>query len=93
MIRNWTLHLKTDEEKERFKREILSARGVLERLGEILKTEEDDIHSKERNTKVYEFPNWDYRQAHYNGYVDCLKHIQFLINLDQGNEQSIRTGQ
>lgn len=93
MIRNWTLHLKTDEEKARFEREVLSARGVLERLGEILKAEEDDIHSKERNTKIYEFPNWDYRQAHYNGYVDCLKHIQFLINLDQGNDKSIPTGQ
>jgi predicted FMN-binding regulatory protein PaiB len=43
---------------------------------------------------VYALPNWDYRQAHYNGYVDCLKHIQFLINLDhKDNEQSIRTGQ
>jgi Na+/phosphate symporter len=90
MIRNWTLHLKTDEEKERFKREILSARGVLERLGEILQAEQDDIHNKERNTKIYSLPNWDYIQAHYNGYVDCLKHIQFLINLDQqDNGQSI----
>jgi hypothetical protein len=83
MISAWTDHLKTDEEKDRLRREINSSKGVLERLSQILKREEEDIHNKERNTKIYSLPNWDYIQSHYNGYVDCLKHIQFLINLDQ----------
>lgn len=87
MISAWTKHLKTDEEKERFKKEISSSRGVLERLHQILSDEENDIHSKERSAQTYTIPNWDYRQAHYNGYVDCLKHIKFLINLDQQEQK------
>jgi hypothetical protein len=80
----WTDNLKTDEEKQRFKNSVLASSSVLERLDEILLKMQDDQDGIERNTKIYDMPNWDYRQAHLNGFKDCLHKVRFLINLDQG---------
>lgn len=84
MITKWTDHLKTAEEKEQFKSFVLGSKPVLDRLNQILKTMDDEQDSIERNSKMYDLPNWDYRQAHLNGFKDCLNKIQKTINLDQG---------
>lgn len=42
--------------------------------------EQDSI---ERNTDTYNIPNWDYRQAHLNGFKDCLNKINKIISIDQ----------
>lgn len=82
MITKWTDNLKTDEEKARFKNSVLGSKAVLERLDDILNEMKEDSDNKERNTKTYEIPNWDYRQAHINGFMDCLHKVRFIINLD-----------
>lgn len=83
MISAWTKHLKTDEDKERFKRTVLSSKATLERLQELLNEKRVEVETEELSTTVYDSPNWDYRQADINGYKRCLKQITRIINLDQ----------
>jgi hypothetical protein len=86
MISAWTKHLDTPEDKERFQKEILGSKRVLDRLSQLINEIEVDQDMIERNPKMYELPNWDYRQAHLNGYKQCLKTITTIINLDQGKQ-------
>lgn len=82
MISAWTKHLKTDEEKDRFKNSVLGSKIVLGRLQELIKEVEDDLEKVELNTKIYDYPNWDYRQADGNGFRRALKTINKLITID-----------
>lgn len=83
MISAWTSHLKTEEEKEAFRKEVLGSRRVLQRLEQLLKIEEDGLDKAELNTTIYEIPNWDYRQADMNGVRRMLRTVRKIINLDQ----------
>ena len=83
MITAWTKHISDDKQKEQFKREILGSKTVLRRLQALLDEMKEDADSLELNTKIYDIPNWDYRQADMNGYKRCLKQISKIINLDQ----------
>jgi hypothetical protein len=83
MISAWTKHCKSTEEKERFQNEVLGSKQVLKRLQELLNEVEGDLDSTELNTKIYDIPNWDYRQADMNGFRRALKTVSKIINLDQ----------
>lgn len=83
MISAWTKHLKSEEDKERFRNSVLGSKYVLERLADILVGMEKEQDAIERNPQLYDLPNWDYRQAHLNGFRQCLNKINLLINLDQ----------
>lgn len=83
MISAWTDHLKDPEEKERFKKHVLSSKAVLERLQELIDRIDEDYKQTELNHKIYDLPNWDYRQADMNGGRRVIKTISKLINLDQ----------
>lgn len=83
MISAWTKHLKTDEEKERFKNSVLGSRTVLSRLKELVKEIEDEQDKIERDVRIYDTPSWAYRQAHLNGFKDCLSKINKIITIDQ----------
>ena len=79
----WTKHLKNPEEQQRFESHILSAKPVLDRLYDLLKEAQQDIDERELSFKIFDQPNWDYRQAYINGFKSCLKTIFKIINLDQ----------
>lgn len=83
MISAWTKHLSKTEDKEQFQKEVLGSKTVLKRLSTIMKEMELDQDAIESNPDLYDKPNWDYRQAHLNGYRQCLRKINKLINLDQ----------
>lgn len=83
MISAWTKHISDEQEKEQFRNSVLGSKQVLRRLQALLNEMKEDADSTELNTKIYDMPNWDYRQADTNGYKRCLKHISKLINLDQ----------
>jgi len=83
MISAWTDHLKDPEEKERFKKHVLSSKAVLDRLQEIIDRIDEDDANLELNTKIYDLPNWDYRQADMNGARRRNRTISRIINLDQ----------
>jgi hypothetical protein len=78
----WISHLKTDEEKEKFKNYIASSQGVLERLEAIL---DNKLHVRQVfKEEDYKNPSWAYAQADRNGYVRALKEIKELL---KGNDQ------
>lgn len=79
----WTKNIHTAEEKEQFKNSLRGSKWVLDRQHEILIELETALDRAETNPKTYDLPNWDYRQAHNNGYRQCLNLIKNLINLDQ----------
>lgn len=84
----WTKHIKDSEEKERFENSILGSKSVLNRLKDILDESEIELNRAETDPRNYETPNWDYRQAHNNGYRQCLSVVRKLIDLDQQKKES-----
>lgn len=84
MISAWTKHLKTEEEKSRFKNSVLGSKTVLDRLQDLIKEVEDDVDDIELSTKQYAVPNWEYMQADRNGFRRALKTVSKIITLDQG---------
>jgi len=79
----WTSHLSDPEEKQRFENQIISAKPVLERLAQLITEDEGNLDKVELGVKQFEVPNWDYRQAYYNGSRASLHSIKKLIDLDQ----------
>lgn len=93
MISAWTKHIKDEQVKERFKTTVLHSKPTLERLQQMLDEMEMDLTRAELDKRIYDTPNWDYKIAHDNGFLDCLKKVKRIINLDQEetkNEQSVR---
>jgi hypothetical protein len=82
MISAWTKHLKTEDEKTRFKNSVLGSKLVLERLQDLLKEVEAGADSIESDPTKYDTPGWAYRQADRNGFRRALKAVQKLITVD-----------
>jgi hypothetical protein len=82
MISAWTKHLKTEDEKTRFKSEILGSKRVLERLQQLIKEVEDGADSIESDPTKYDSPGWAYRQADRNGFRRALKTIRTITTVD-----------
>ncbi len=72
MDSRWTQNLKTDEEKQDFKKRLLGAKYVLDRLKTIVEQNEASLDRQEVSPSAYDNPNWAYRQAHANGSKNCL---------------------
>lgn len=83
MYSRWTQHLKTEEEKEKFRKEIYSAQSVLDRLKEMAIDDMNGLDRSEIDPKVYSQPNWDYHQAHKNGIRQYAYQVITLVDLDQ----------
>lgn len=88
MFTKWTQHLRTDEDKERFRQQVLAAKPVLERLLDLMKSEEDNLNRSETSVKTFDTPNWAYLQAFKNGYRSCLNVVKTTIDLDQQKENT-----
>ncbi len=83
MMIQWTNHLKTQEEKDRFSDSVKGSRLVLERLSQILRQEEEGITRTELSVESYDNPNWSHKQAFRNGQRSVYRKLQSLTNLDQ----------
>lgn len=94
MISDWTKHLKDPEEKARFEKSLLNSRWILDRQAEMLDGVERGLDRQECSPKAYDNVNWAFRQAHANGYRQCLRDLKTINNLDQkeNNERPIQTG-
>lgn len=82
MISAWTKHLKTEDERARFKNSVLGSKIVLERLQHLIKEVEEGADAVEADPTKYDSPGWAYRQADRNGFRRALKAIQKLITVD-----------
>jgi hypothetical protein len=83
MITAWTKNCKTDEDRASLEASILGSRIALNRLRDLMKEDEEGLNNREVNSKTYDLPNWEHRQADANGYRRCLREYQKLLNLDQ----------
>lgn len=72
----WFTGLKTEEEKEYFRRSIYASRQVLDKLLEIMNKRKASISSVTRED--YDSPSWAYKQADRNG---ALREIESVIKL------------
>jgi hypothetical protein len=79
----WIAHLKDEDAKERFEKQIRSAKPVLERLQYLLEQRRKAIDTIETGVDKYIQPGWSAIQAHYNGEKASIKYILNLLNLDQ----------
>jgi len=79
----WTQHLTDPEEKVKFEESVLHSKWILEHLSTLLDMMEKSLNRQEISPRAYDQPNWDYRQAHANGYRQCLNNIQELLTLDR----------
>lgn len=86
MITAWTKHLKTEEDREKFNKSLKASQYVLGRLQELLDEEKSSLESAEISPKIYETPNWDYKQAHTNGFKAALNMVSKLIKPDKDNK-------
>jgi hypothetical protein len=82
MISAWTKHLQSEEDKQKFEKTVLASRATLNRLKELLEEEKAGLESAEVSPKIYDSPNWDYKQAHTNGFKAALKMVNKIITLD-----------
>lgn len=92
----WTKHLQSDEEKQRYLGVLWRARRIFDHVLELIKQNEASLDAGELSPKSYDSPNWAYRQAHANGYRQCLRDFKKLFTLDQedrNGRQPITGGQ
>lgn len=81
MKTTWFKHLKTEEEKDKFKNSVKASYDVLERLQEILG---DKIEVKlNTSDSDYNQASWAYQQADANGYVRALREVTSLLTLGE----------
>lgn len=73
----WLSHLKTEEERIKFKDYILNSTSLWERLGDILAEK-----IPENNKENYSKASWAYYQADQNGYQRALKEIISILPVD-----------
>lgn len=86
----WSNHIQDPDEKVQFEKSVLHSKWILVRLKEILESMERGLDRQEANPKAYDTPNWDYRQAHANGYRQALYSIKDLITLDKQEQTNDR---
>lgn len=82
MIPNWTAHIKDPDEKARFKKYIYGSKSLLDRMNVLLDEYENELDRSETDPSSYDSPSWAARQAHKNGYRECLNKIKKLTILD-----------
>ena len=74
----WFMDLPKDEQ-EGFKREVKSAKNVLDKLEQIVQNKIKEIVI----TNDYDSPSWAYKQADRNGYNRAQIEIINILHLDQ----------
>lgn len=75
----WFQKCRTKEDKEALKKLVMSQRGSLDRLKEILEPMLKDTTP----STDYDSPSWAYKQADRNGFNRALTTVLDMINLDK----------
>lgn len=83
----WYRHIKDHDEQKRFRSYIYNSKGVLDRLMDISKDLDKATENKELSPDTYDTPTWAAKQAHFNGYRQCLREFQLLLTLDQKDKE------
>lgn len=75
----WLDGLRTSEERENFKAQILSSKNVLDKLNKIVY----NMYNQKRDVEFsdYDSPSWLAKQAHANGYCEALRSILEILDV------------
>ena len=82
MHSKWFSHLKTADEKSKFKENIIGSQKVLDKL-------RDMCYNSIKNGKSsdYDNPSWAYKQADQNGYNRALEEIISLLDFSDKEQK------
>jgi len=83
MITLWTSHLKTDLEKDQFKKQFRNAHDILNRLEDILKQKLIQLDNEEKDFSA----GWEFKMASIVGRRAEINDLLKLLNRDQGAKQ------
>ena len=82
----WTEQIKDEAKKEEYKQSLLRVKWVLEDLNSILDRIEKNIDRNETDPSHYDkVVNWSHKQAHSNGYRQCLRNIKSILDLGEND--------
>jgi hypothetical protein len=76
---DWTKHLKTQQEKDKFSSLVVNNRILLGRLLEVIDEKLDVLERAESNQETYQNPAYASWQAHVNGKRASLKEVRRLL--------------
>lgn len=83
MITAWTKHLKTEEDKAKYKTSLSRAKWLLDDIKRLSNDNLKSLEDSEISPKSYDNPNWAYRQAHANGYKQALRDFNKLLTIEE----------
>lgn len=82
MITKWTEHLRDSKDKDEFRKQVLSAKPVLERLRDLIDERILMIDTTEMDPEQFMNPSWPFLQAYNNGYRSILAFTRNVLTLD-----------
>lgn len=89
MYTKWTSHLTDPDDKARFQNSVLGSKPVLKRLTQLIDEDVSKLEKVETNVAAFDLPNWEYRQAFYNGSKAAYNALKKLIDLDQQKQETL----
>lgn len=89
MITAWTQDCTSLDEKDQLQKTIYSSQPVLDLLAKMVRKELASLEVAEISPQFYETPNWDYKQAHTNGFKSAIRMVLKIINLEDPNKEPI----
>lgn len=81
MNTRWTSHIKSKQDREKFKKFLLSCDDAFIRLSEILQEDLDSTVKEMSMEEGYDSPAWAERQADRLGKIRTLRKVVDLIDL------------
>lgn len=83
MYTEWTKHLSTETDKTEWKKDVQSSKTILDHLLKLLKDRDAAQDKAELDSRVYDKPNWEFRQADLLGARRERNYLKTLIDLGQ----------
>lgn len=74
---------KTEEEKKLYFESLKRVKWAFDDMNKLLDSNLRSVEAAEMSPKVYDNPNWEYRQADANGYKRALRDVKNLTTIDQ----------
>lgn len=78
----WTSNLQTEDEINNFRKQVFSAKPVLDRITQLLNEKEASLDKSEINPDTYTNPSWPYLQAYKNGVRAACSDLRLLLTIE-----------
>lgn len=75
-------HLKTQKERDEFKKVYLNSGYTLDRIREVVQGYSDSVIASETKLDDFEDPNWSHKQAHRNGMKAAYAKLLQLLKVE-----------